>query len=125
MKIMVVHPGASYSTGDMYDGYMKILQQRHEIIEYRLDGRVTMADNYLAFAWRQATSRRRARMLKADPSTPPEQAIPKPQMAEAVRMASMTLLEAALSTLPDWVLIFSGMFLHPDAVICLYRAGVP
>jgi glycosyltransferase involved in cell wall biosynthesis len=95
------------------------LQQRHEVIEYRLDGRVTMADHYLTYAWKQAESQRKTR------NDPAEPAIPKPQMSEAVRMGSMTLLEAALSMLPDWVLVFSGMFLHIDALICLHRTGCP
>jgi glycosyltransferase involved in cell wall biosynthesis len=117
MRILVIHPGVNYSTGDMYNGYMKILRERHEVIEYHLEQRVSQADHYLTFSWRQAQRRR----IKEGA----EQDIPKPTMQEAVRFASMTMLEAALSTLPDWVIVFSGMFVHPDALICLYRAGVP
>ena len=133
MKLLVVHPGVRYSTGDMYDGYMKVLQKRHEVIEYRLDARVEMMDHYLTYAWKQAEARRKrehrsatneAYVKREDPPQMPP-AIPKPQMAEAVRAGSMTILEAALSILPDWVVVFSGMFLHPDALICLYRAGCP
>lgn len=119
MRILAVHPGVRYSTGDLWDGYINVLRRRHEVIEYRLDGRVTQADHYLTYAWKQAERRRRER------NDPAEGALPKPQMAAAVRMGSMTLLEAALSMLPDWVLVFSGMFLHPDVLVCLHRTGCP
>lgn len=57
---------------------------------------------------------------KIDPSLPK-----KPKMGDVARLASMTLLEAALTVNPHFVLIFSGMFLHPDTIRLMYRMGAP
>jgi glycosyltransferase involved in cell wall biosynthesis len=112
MRILITHPGANYSTGDVFTGYVDALKKLgHEIIIYDLAGRMVQADHYLDYVWRQARKK--------------NEAIPRPTMADAVRWASMTLLEAALSTLPDWCLIFSGIYMHQDAMVCLYRSGCP
>lgn len=108
MKIETVHPGASWSTADVHDGLVPALQaQGHEIWRYDLDQRIALADRFLKLAWRRSDHSR-----------------PKPNWADAIYLAGQGVLERALRQDVDWVLIISAMFLHPDWLILLRRAGL-
>jgi hypothetical protein len=113
MRLLCVQPGASFSTSDVYDGMVGALKRAgHDVQEYRLDARVEESRQYIT--WRERAKKR------IDPSyEPPAGGI----MPMVVRHASMTLLEAALTVNPHWIVIFSGQFLHPDALRLLYRMG--
>ena len=110
MKILAVHPGASYSTHDVYVGMIGgLAEQGHEITHYRLDGRIAGAGSWLSHQVRRAK-----RM--GHPITY--------SSADVVYQASVGCIERALRLQPDWVLVVSGMYFHPDAFIMLRRAGL-
>jgi hypothetical protein len=114
MKVLCVQPGSTFSTADVFDGLTGALSRAgHDVQEYRLDYRIEEACEYQG--WRERRRR------KAQPETPHRK--PAQLMPEVIRQASMTLLEAALTVNPHWILIFSGQFLHPDTMRLLYRMG--
>lgn len=116
MRLLAVQPGASFSTADVYDGLVAALRRAgHDVQEYRLDYRIEEATAFQK--WRE--HRRR----KLQPGTPNRHV--RQLMEEIIRQASMTLLEAALTVNPHWLLIFTGQFLHPDTIRLLYRMGAP
>ena len=50
MKLLLIHPGASFSTHDVYVGYRDALQALgHEVIEYRLDSRIDAWGEFIKF----------------------------------------------------------------------------
>lgn len=113
MRILAVHPGAPFSTQDVYSGMTQALKRLgHDVQEYRLDLRMQDAHDFLQY--RQRQNRKINRSLPK-----------RPDMDAVVRLASMTLLEAALTVNPHFVLIFSGMFLHPDTIRLMARMGAP
>lgn len=110
MKILAVHPGASYSTADVWSGVIGALaEQGHEISHYRLDGRIAGAGS-----WLHSQVRRAKRLGQSVSYT----------SADVVYQASVGCIERALRLQPDWVLVVSGMYFHPDAFIMLKRAGI-
>lgn len=110
MKLLCIHPGASYSTADVYNGMSAALrEQGHEIIEYRLDGRIAAAGAWLKYQVNRA--KRRGADLSYN-------------SADVLYRATVDVLERALRFQPDWVLIFSAMYCHPDGIIMLKRAGL-
>lgn len=110
MRILTVDPGASYSTKDVSDGITTALEaQGHEIIRFRLDQRIARAGSWLFHNWRK--------QVKAGRD------LTKPTPADVQYQAGVDVLERSLRHMPDWVLIFSAMYLHPDLIIMLHRAG--
>lgn len=115
-KLLCVHPGASFSTADVYGGLTEALKRRgHDIQEYRLDGRIEESSEYIR--WQE----RRKKRLLGEAYAVPGGGIMEP----IIRHASMTLLEATLTVNPHCLLVFSAMFLHPETAILLRRMGVP
>lgn len=111
MKVLLVHPGASWSTADVEAGLREGLQHHGvEIIRYRLDVRFERSMSWLHGAWRKAKH--------TNPS------IPKPSTADAVYQAGIGALEMALRHQVDVVLVVSGMLLHPDVLVLMRRAGL-
>lgn len=109
LKILLCHPGASFSVSDVYNGLCKALKaQGHEVIEYRLDGRIDSMGGWLDYQWRKAG--------KPDP---------RPTWADKLYLSGVPLFERALRTLPDWVVVVSAMYVHPDLLVLLKRLGVP
>jgi len=109
MKVLLAHPGASWSTADVFDGLNYGLQQLGvEVQHYRLDTRLEASANALHALWRKRK--------KAQPD------LPKPNNVDIVYHAGVGIVEAALRWQPDVVLIVSAMFLHPDVVLMLKRA---
>lgn len=108
MKILVVHPGADWSTADVHDGLVGALKrQGHEIIHYALNGRIAFSYGFLQYCWRK-NGRRQERPTRAD----------------GVYMAGSQVIERALRFKVDWVLIISAMYLAPDWLVLLRRAGL-
>lgn len=111
MRILTVHPGASTSTKDVHDGIVgALIRQGHEVINYALDGRLAVFAHVLDHAWR--------RKRKTDPD------ITRPTIDDVLYMSGQGVLERALRFEPDWVLVISAMYLHPDILVFLKRAGL-
>ena len=111
MRVLLVHPGASWSTADVEAG-LRYGLERHgvDVIQYRLDNRIEHASRFLNAAVRRAQ--------KGNPS------IQKPTTADIIYLAGSGTLERALRFEVDAVLVVSAMFLHPDIVMMLKRAGL-
>jgi len=109
MKLLVIQPGASYSTADVFEGLIRSWQMLgHEVIRYNLDGRISRADSWLKFNYDKATKEG----FKVD----------HPTIQDTTYLASAEAVLVALRHLPDWVVIVSGMYFHQDAMIMLKRA---
>ena len=113
MRLLTVQPGASYSTADVYDGLVPALRALgHVIVEYALDGRIARAGGFLRYCYRQA---RRSGRTDFEP----------PTAADVLYLAGQGIVERALRHQVDAVLIVSGMYVLPDTLQLLRRAGIP
>lgn len=111
LKVLVVHPGASWSTADVEAGLLYGLKGHPvQVIGYALDGRITGATTWLMGAWR------RKKKEGVD--------LPRPTQTDILYQAGMGVLERALRHQVDVVLVVSGMYLHPDVVVLMRRAGL-
>lgn len=112
VKILLIEPGASWSTADVSNGVRYGLERQAgiELIRYRLDARIARAHSWLHSAWRHAK--------KSQPS------LPKPTSADVFYQAGEGALAMALRHQVDCVLVVSAMFLHPDTIILMKRAGL-
>ena len=111
MKVLLAHPGASWSTADVFDGLNYGLQQHGvTVIPYRLDQRIDFAQKWLHIMWRQKK--------KANPS------LDKPATHDVMYHAGVGALEMALRHQADVVLIVSAMLMHPDVIVMMKRAGL-
>lgn len=111
MRILLCHPGASWSVADVWRGFDRALRRAGcEIAGYALDGRITAASGYLNQAWRNAHKRH------------PD--LPRPTGADTLYLASIGMIERALRLQPDWTLLVSGTFIHPEALLLARRAGI-
>lgn len=111
MKVLVIGSGASWSTADVEAGLLYGLRaQSVEVIHYALAGRINGAQRWLFNAWRLKK--------KSVPETP------KPTPGDVFYQASMGALERALRHQVDAVLVVSGMYVHPDVLVLMRRAGL-
>lgn len=109
MKLLLCHPGASVSTADVYTGLVPELRRLgHECIPMRLDAHIQRAGQFIGYCYRHG-----------------DFGDEKPSAADVLYLASQRVLEMALRHAVDWVLVVSGMYLHPDWLLLLRRAGVP
>lgn len=109
-RILCVHPGASWSTADVFDGLLYGL--RHwgaEVLEYRLDGRLEHEHKSMAALYRRAKRNHRD--------------VPKPTRVDTVYKASEGVVAMALKERVDVVIVMSAMFFHPAAMVMLRRAN--
>lgn len=103
-----MHPGASYSTADVFSGLVGALRDAGvELMTYDLESRLEMAGRWMSLVWNRAGR--------------PQ---PKYSGADVVYGASKDAVERALRWNADGVLVISGMFLHPDILVLLRRAGI-
>jgi spore maturation protein CgeB len=109
VKVLVVAPGARWSTADV-DAGLRYGLQAHGVgvIRYRLDSRLTAAKSWLHASWRRR---------KAD-------GIAKPTTGQALLQAGLGVLEQALRHAVDAVVVVSAIHLHPDVIVLLRRAGL-
>lgn len=111
MKLLVVEPGASWSTADVGAGLMFGLEAAGcDVIRYRLSDRIAFANRFLYRAWRNAKRKR------------PD--ITKPTQGDVFYQAGIEALPMALRHEVDAVVVVSAMFLHPDVMILMKRAGL-
>ncbi len=108
MRILLVHPGASWSIADVWRGIRDaMLRQGVEVIDYAMDGRMAVAGKWLDTAWKAGGRRE-----------------PMPNSADQMYFATTGVLERALRFEVDWVFIISAMYFHPDVLIMLRRARI-
>jgi spore maturation protein CgeB len=111
MRILLVHPGASWSTADVFDGLLYGLRHHGAaVVQYRLDTRIPAAAAGLRALHREKK--------KTNPD------IPKPHTADIMYQAGVGALEMALREQVDVVLVVSAMLLHPDVIVMMKRAGL-
>lgn len=111
MRLLLCHPGASWSVADVEAGLSYGLRAHGvDVIPYRLDARIDHAKRFLFQGWRRAK--------KHNPS------VVKPSISDIFYQAGIGLLEKALRMQVNAVVVVSAMFLHPDVLILLKRAGV-
>jgi spore maturation protein CgeB len=111
MRLLLIEPGASSSTSDVSAG-LRYGLERHgvDLVRYRLDQRIDRSHRWLHHNWR--------RTKKKNPD------IVKPTAADVFYQAGIGALEMGLRHRVDAVLVVSAMFLHPDVVILMKRAGL-
>lgn len=109
-RVLLVGAGAEFSIKDVENGYYAALQHElgPDLYYYDLGSRLTLAQRWLTWLW---TARGK------DPAR-------RPGWPDAVYRGGIEALELALRYEVDWVLVISGMFLHPDAVGLMRRAGL-
>jgi spore maturation protein CgeB len=111
LRVLLAHPGASWSTADVYDGlHYGLTQLGVHVVPYRLDTRIEASHRALHHLWR--TKRKRN----------PELA--KPNTVDVIYHAGVGILEMALREQVDVVLVVSAMLLHLDAILLMKRAGL-
>lgn len=112
MRLMLISSGVEWSTADVHDGLRWGLKQGgHEIIDFNLEERAKRWKVFLKYLYKKAKRESPGKVLA------------HPTYADIVYKASCDVLERALRFEPDWVVITSGMFFHPDAIVFLRRAG--
>lgn len=111
LRLILCHPGASWSTADVYDGLLYGLKHHGaDVVPYRLDTRIEASQKALHYLWR---SKKREQ---------PD--LPKPNSADLLYHAGVGVLEMALRHQADVVLVVSAMLLHPDIIAMMKRAGL-
>lgn len=112
MRILLVHPGASIATADVWRGISHALKARgHEVYDYALDERIQVAGQWFDFINRKQ-KKRGAPVMRAS-------------SADVLYKAGEELVARTLRILPDVVLVVSAMYLHPDVLVLLRRCGAP
>lgn len=117
MKLFFIGPGASWATADVAAGLRDGLRHHGvELVDYALDTRIARSQSWLYYNWRQHKKR--------------NPGVGKPNVADVFLQAGRDALWVALWLDVfrgglDGVLAVSGMFLHPDVVTVMRRAGLP
>lgn len=110
--LLVVHPGATYATGDLYRGLVPALKRQGVVcIEYPLYGALEDAGWLLMHKWKQHRIH----------GGPLKDVKPTPQ--DILYLASHWVVERALRFDCKWVLIVSGMYFHVQVMRHLRLAG--
>jgi spore maturation protein CgeB len=111
VRIVLTHPGASWSTADVYDGLLYGLRAHGaDVVPYRLDTRIEASHKALHWLWRTKK--------KEQPD------LAKPNVIDTIYHAGVGVLEMALRHQADVVLVVSAMLLHPDVILMMKRAGL-
>lgn len=111
LKCLVIHPGASWSTADVFDGLCYGLKAHGAtVIPYRLDQRIALARKTLNARWKQ--------------QLPERPDLPKPTTPDLFYAAGKDAIEMALRHQVHVVIVVSAMFLPPDLLTLMRRAGL-
>lgn len=111
MRVLIIHPGASWSTADVEAGLRYGLEHHGvEVVRFRLDERLGFTRRLLQSAWQRAR--------KVTPS------LERPKTSDIFYIAAEGAVCRALHHQVDAVIIVSGMFLHPQVPILMRRAGL-
>ena len=112
MKILLVDPGADWSTADVYAGLDAGLRALgHTVVGFRYGRKMDIMLKAL-----EATFKARAKSKEPIKT--------KPTVADAAYITSELVVTWALRQQPDWTVIVSGMYFHPDALVLMRRAGL-
>lgn len=107
MKMLIVHPGSEWAITEVYDGLKKGLAKAGvDTIPYRLDGRIHRAASWLEHVWENRG---------------PGSTLTQPTWGDAIYVACRDITEMAWEHEVDWVLIVSGVYLHPHVIKQLDR----
>jgi len=110
LNLMVIGSGAAFSTKDVEVGYFDaFVKQGLSPSIYALDLRLGVAAKWIKHVWRTLYHRSEAH---------------KPSWADVVYRGGIEALEMALRNQPDFVFCISAMYLHPDVVELMRRAGI-
>jgi len=103
-----VGAGASFSTKDVEEGYLRALraQPQVDVKYYSLEARLGLARDWLYKLWRAR-------------GKPPDQ---RPSWPDVVYRGSIEAFEMALRFDVHWVVVISGMYFHPDVLELMRRA---
>lgn len=113
MRLLVTHPGASCSTHDCYVALTEALRADGiGVAEFRLDNRIQRTHDFLHYLWRRQKRET------------PERVWPRPTAGDVLYQASAGLVERALQRECAGVLVVTGMFVQPDALVLARRAGL-
>lgn len=108
MRLLACHPGADWSVADVFDGYVTAFRDLdHTVGQYNLNVRFGRAVEWLQWNWRRAG----------------KPADDRPNNGDALYLAGSDLIAASLRGDVDWVVVFSAMYLHPELLVMLKRAG--
>jgi SAM-dependent methyltransferase len=118
LTVLVVRSGADFSTRDVEDGLVWGLKAAgHEVREYDLLVHLSRARSWLLH------NHRRARRTHPD--------LPKPDLDTYTYWAGKDVVTETLLgrgpelRVPDWVVIVTGVLIHPSVPLMLKRAGAP
>ena len=107
-RILLIQPGASNSTADVYTGLIGGLKELgHEIICYQLDTRIARAGAWLNFCWEEAKKKN------------PDHA--EPATTDILFQACGMSIPIALLKKPDWVIVVSSMY-YPKLFLKMLKA---
>lgn len=111
MKVLLVHPGASWSTADVEAGLRYGLEHHGiQVVRYHLNNMIVKSTRWMMSSWRAARKN--------------NSKIKRPTPADIFYHAGVSALERALRHEVDVVLVVSAMYLHPDVVHMMRRAGL-
>lgn len=109
MRILLVGAGTEFSTRDVENGYSAALRDLGVDVKlYALESRIPIAASWLRWQWKKRG---------ADPNE-------EPAWTDTLYQAAERVLGMALDLSVDWVLVISGMFLHPLQMLRLHKAGL-
>lgn len=121
-RLLVVDPGASWSTADVCAGLCYGLTSHGvDVRLYKLAARIDNAGAYLHSTWRRM---KKLAAQQAATTGTPAPALERPTKDEIFYQAGIFALEAALRQSVDAVLIVSAMFFHPNVIHLMKRAGL-
>lgn len=110
-RYLVIQPGSSTSTADVYNGLVAGLKDLgHEIMHYQLDVRIARAGAWLEFCYQAAKKN------KPD--------VAKPTTADILFQACGMSIPIALHRKPDWVIVVSSMYYPKLFLRMLKKAGL-
>jgi hypothetical protein len=110
LRLICCQPGADYSTADVFNGYVAALRDLgHDVGTFNLNVRLDRTTSWLNHCWRKAGR--------------PEGE--KPDFEDVLFEAGWPVVIRSLLHSPDWVILFSGLLIHPSILSMLRRVGVP
>lgn len=134
-RLMLIQPGASFSTDDVYQGYLEAFRRRGHLVKtFSADRHISMEQDrqwhMYDYARRQIRQQRK-RATAADDQAALEMLdqrkaevdAKRPTFETIIREVSFRSVISVLTQSPHWTVVFSGMFFHPDGLILLRRAG--